>query len=1059
MALCWSLHEAVALLNALASYWGRLVACGEAIRLRDWGFSPNSGAYEGAEQDNRSGTLKSARLSKIGLGALLSALILCFPLFGRAATSPQKSLTTLVGETCLTQDREGPASSRLLPSDQNILCDGSVVGSLTYALISNQSGSLGDAFQLSRPYSSMVRNLECEPSKTLTSPDSSLTGLVYPCRHRRDGWPTLVVVTAQGNVLRVAEGPASAYLVLRQLAGIEAAPSSNTQQADEVRALWSTPIRIGGTSDKEKIAGFLRAARTSAGQSDFGAAEAGFRRALELQTRLYGEDDIATNDVLMDLAMSVSNQGRHDEAEALIRRAAPIVEKSPKASDRARLSGYQAYIAANKGSFEDALTLARGATALWRDIAGQEANGGRAEGALMPVGGSGAEAELAMALNLEAGMLLRTGDVTSAYASVAEAMLIIKRVNGEPPWWEADLLVTIGNVSSAQGRLSAAEAYLKKAIELRQQLFGEGVATLQARVALGRAYQAEHMRVSTIITFREAIAASKALSKGSAPFRAEDLIPFAEAIVEEAQTYDDPAKRLGLFAEAFDAFQLVSTPIFDHTMALTSARLSAETPELASLLQRLEAATQKEGEARLKLATEQSLSVQERSAEVEEAYSSEVLAQGQVIAELRKTLSNDFPTYASAIETKELTTDALRSRLGADEGMLVYLIGRTQSFVQLVTNKKIVIAPVPVGQESLTELVAQLRRGLEIQGSSVNDFDLDAAHRLYRDLFSSLADELSGLKRLVIVPSGPLANLPFGLLVTRPPEARRYETARWLVNDFDISYSPTIRSFVDLRSTRVAGRHPRKMLAFGDPVLAPPRGRASQKAAFAGIDGRCLSDDVIPPELLRSLASLPDTGQEIARVAQAVGAGKGDILLGRQATEASLRARRLADYRILYFATHGLLPGELRCQAQPGVVLTPPVEPAKSRNFDGLFDASEIAEMSIPVDLVVLSACNTAASGKANGGDSLSGLAASFFRAGSRSLLVSHWQVPSAATSALMSATFSIMAKSPEMSVDAALRAAQQRMMKEAGAAHPFFWAAFVVMGDGATKPLEVEQR
>ena len=231
--------------------------------------------------------------------------------------------------------------------------------------------------------------------------------------------------------------------------------------------------------------------------------------------------------------------------------------------------------------------------------------------------------------------------------------------------------------------------------------------------------------------------------------------------------------------------------------------------------------------------------------------------------------------------------------------MLVYLIGRTQSFVQLVTNSKIVVAPVPAGQDSLTELVAQLRRGLEIQGSSVNEFDLEGAHRLYRDLFAGLADELSGLKRLVIVPSGPLANLPFGLLVTRAPEPGRYETARWLINDFDISFSPTIKTFVDLRSTRVTGRHPRKMLALGDPILAAPRSNAAQKAAFAGIDGKCLSDDIIPPELLRSLSSLPDTGREIANVSQAIGTAGTDILLGRKATEAALRARKLADYRIL----------------------------------------------------------------------------------------------------------------------------------------------------------------
>jgi CHAT domain-containing protein len=181
--------------------------------------------------------------------------------------------------------------------------------------------------------------------------------------------------------------------------------------------------------------------------------------------------------------------------------------------------------------------------------------------------------------------------------------------------------------------------------------------------------------------------------------------------------------------------------------------------------------------------------------------------------------------------------------------------------------------------------------------------------------------------------------------------------------------------------------------------------------------------------------------------------------LGKQATEAALRAHNLSDYRIIYFATHGLLPGEIRCQAQPGVVLTPPDEPAKSHAFDGLFDASEIASLSITADLVVLSACNTAASGKANGGQSLSGLAASFFRAGARSLVVSHWQVPSAATSALMSSMFKTLSDTPSMYVDAALRTAQLRLSKEPGFAHPFFWAAFVVMGDGATKPLDAEQR
>jgi len=997
-------------------------------------------------------------LNLLWFGATI-ALLLPGAVRAETVEAPKQLVKTILGEMCVTQERPEAPVSRILPHDIDIVCEGAPVGSLNYFLASTENMSLVDTFKASRRFLAMGKTLECEPEKSLTNDEGNETVLAFPCRHRRDGWPTLVLVSAASNVLRVAEGPASAYPILRQLQGLGPAAASDTLQAERVRSLWSKPIGIGSAADKEKIAGYLRNARTSSAQSDFVAAERGFRRALELQVRLYGEDDMATNDVLLDLAISVSNQGRHDEAEALIRRAAPIVEKSPRPADRARLSGYQAYLAANSAKYDEALLLARAATAQWRDLVTRSTNDGALSGSLAPAVSSGAEAELAMALNLEAAMLMRTGDVTGAYASVAQAMLIIKRVDGEPSWWEADLLVTLGNISSAQGRLSSAEAYLKKAIELRNRVFGEGVATLQARVALGRAYQAEHMRVSAIITFREAIALAKTLQKSSNPLRAEDIAPFAEAVVEEAERYEDASVRIGLFTEVFDAFQMVSSPVFDRAMGLTSARLSAQTPALADRLQRLEGAIQKEGEVRLQLATEQALPSQERSAEAEEQYSAEIAAQGATITELRKTLTEQFPAFSALTAAKIPTVDALRSRLGADEGMLVYLVAQSQSFVQLVTREKVVIAAVPTGSAALGDVVARLRRGLEIEGKSVNDFDLEVAYNLYRELFAGLKNELSGLKRLVIVPTGPLANLPFSLLVTKSPVPGRYAEAHWLINDFDISYSPTISAFVDLRSTRLVGRHSRKLLALGDPVLAPVRTPLAQQAVFAGVSGQCQSGDIVPPDLLRSLSSLPDTAREIISVSKALGGEKNDILLGKQATEAALRAYNLSDYSILYFATHGLLPGEIRCQAQPGIVLTPPDAPAKSHLYDGLFDASEIASLSITADLVVLSACNTAASGKADGGQSLSGLAASFFRAGARSLVVSHWQVPSAATSALMSSMFSSLSNTPTMTVDAALRAAQIGISKEAGFAHPFFWAAFVVMGDGATTLFEAEQR
>ena len=143
-----------------------------------------------------------------------------------------------------------------------------------------------------------------------------------------------------------------------------------------------------------------------------------------------------------------------------------------------------------------------------------------------------------------------------------------------------------------------------------------------------------------------------------------------------------------------------------------------------------------------------------------------------------------------------------------------------------------------------------------------------------------------------------------------------------------------------------------------------------------------------------------------------------------------------------------MLPGELKCQTEPALVLTPPSSPV-SRANDGLLEASEIASLRLNADLVVLSACNTAGSAGKFGGDALSGLAESFFYAGARSLVESHWQVSSKATADLMSGMFEALG--PDLTGGAArsLQTSQLKLIKQEKTAHPLFWAAFVIVGDG----------
>jgi CHAT domain-containing protein len=175
----------------------------------------------------------------------------------------------------------------------------------------------------------------------------------------------------------------------------------------------------------------------------------------------------------------------------------------------------------------------------------------------------------------------------------------------------------------------------------------------------------------------------------------------------------------------------------------------------------------------------------------------------------------------------------------------------------------------------------------------------------------------------------------------------------------------------------------------------------------------------------------------------------GSILLGAAASEGAVRNEKLDQYAVLYFATHAMLPGELHCQAEPGLVLSPPNGMPASTASDGLLSASEISSLRLNADLVVLSACNTAASGGLQlGGGALSGLADSFFAAGARAVLASHWEVPSLATKQLMTGVFARYAKDPSRDLAEALRQSQLALIAQTATAHPFSWAAFTLIGD-----------
>jgi CHAT domain-containing protein len=305
------------------------------------------------------------------------------------------------------------------------------------------------------------------------------------------------------------------------------------------------------------------------------------------------------------------------------------------------------------------------------------------------------------------------------------------------------------------------------------------------------------------------------------------------------------------------------------------------------------------------------------------------------------------------------------------------------------------------------------------------------------------------VEHIMVVPDGPLASLPMGLLIAAPAPVDRqggaYARAEWLAKKYAFSTLPSEASLRALRvfAKRAAGVDP--FQGFGDPVLEG-QGSARGAAQLAKMMPRGGVADVTE---VRKLAPLPETALELGAFARLLGASAQSVHTGAAATEANVKRMDLSRSRVVAFATHGLVAGDFGNLLEPALALTPPAK--GSELDDGLLTASEIAQLRLNADWVILSACNTAASDGSPGGEGLSGLAKAFFYAGSRTLVVSHWPVASGPTVLLTTRMFR-ESVAPGVGKAEALRRSMLALINDAQhpeLAHPIFWAPFVIVGEG----------
>jgi CHAT domain-containing protein len=774
--------------------------------------------------------------------------------------------------------------------------------------------------------------------------------------------------------------------------------------------------------------------------ADYAGSEAAFREALEIEDRVNGRDRPGSGRTITWIAQNVGFLLRFEESEQLFNRAEPLVSKSLSWTDRPFYLACRSSVERVRGRYDIALPLGEEAVRLRDQRGGVDGSSGHAGGlahALMQVG--------------RAQLYLKRLDEADRNLSRAVSMLEKPGPDHEfRAWYTGELYEWLGHVYREQKRYADARKQFDLALARRRLLFGDSINAASSYRELGVLSVTEGNVPAALDAFRKeaAIRASDPVAQSRA--RPNLFASYLDTLLEAAAA--TPGERDSLWAEAFAASQIPREGDTARAITNMAARLDTADPALRAAAREYQEGLRKRDTTRRELALLTLQPPDKREPAREEQLKKELQAAEGDVARLDGKLQADFPRYVGLVTARPLSAKDVAALLKPGEALMSLLATRNATYVFLIRDGKVHAHRAAVTYANLDKAVRDLRKGLDLADGQLRAFDVAAAHQLYADLVAPVAAPLKEATHLIVVPTGPLLSLPPGLLVTQPtpapggpPEKADYRQVPWLGKQVAISVLPALTS---LKSLRAAGRSkaPQPFIGFGDPAFAGAPGDTRSMATIASL---CRDGAAVDSELVRGLPRLRDTAGEIRQIAKTLKATESDVILGAQATEAKVRGTDLSRFRVVAFATHGILPGELKCKSEPALALTPPA--TSTPDEDGLLDAAEIAQLKLDADWVVLSACNTAAPDGKLGGQSFSGLARAFFYAGARALLVSHWAVASQPTALLTTSLFEAYGRDQSLGRAAALRSAQLKLLGDPAMSHPALWAPFVLVGDGGT--------
>ena len=874
------------------------------------------------------------------------------------------------------------------------------------------------------------------------------TALVMQCTRRMGGWPHVAMAASVGDHVFGADAVRPALPALEAaLAGLTGqAPATATAAQSEAQRVIAQRSVGGsfGSGDEGRYFELTRLGDAYNNIDDPADAESAFREALAIQEKLLGPNDPGLALTVMKLAAQISHETNAPEAERLLARAQTLAAKRPDPLVSAQYDYYRAVTSAYEGKPDDALRQAEVAEkafahlvpdAVARTQAIEPANTNPFE-AVMNEGEPSATQErtalsgLAESMRLHATLLVQAGkrDEGTALAQQAQKLLEVNRLGVSSTGARSLRLLASnqaigGNYTQAVGLGGQATQIFNRVVPGTRP---DAESLLRQGAYQVKAGQLDAAR-SSFHKAGEILAQPSYQGDVSVPPNL--VVPWLDALNAGS----------GAAAEMFQAAQFGQTGQTAALIAQATARLIAGDPKVAEAIRNYQ--DRKSDLEKLQADRDRAVADGESSDRVA-AIDKRIEDAKKAQNEAEQAIIAAAPNYLKAVE-KPATVEEVRKLLAPDEAFAMFFVANEGSYGFIVRQTGVTAYSVPLKAPDIAEIVNRLRDTTIVKPAGIPTPDFAASYRLYAALFGPAQSQLQGVNRITVSASGDLMRYPLEALVTQPSvtaENGDYRKVPFLVRQAALAYVPSPRILVNIRQAHASAGNLQPFIGFGDFQPASP---GQLRASFP--PDRC-RDDLTA---LEGLPRLPETRTQVTTIAQQLGGGANAVVVGDAFTKQRLAQPDVGNYRVVLLATHAFLPNSLHCFTEPAITVS---ALPRAANADSEFLRTEdIDQLKLNADLVVLSACDTAGSGAV--GESLSGLARSFFRAGAHGLLVTHWPVVTGASVPLMIGTFGA---GTHDSVQA-LRAAQLKMIDSAGSSpqapieisHPNYWAGFVLIGDG----------